>query len=467
MNKKNNLYKNTAFLMIGTFLNKGLQFVMIPIFSRWLSTEDYGSFDLFCTYVSLMIPVVTLACGEAIFRFGVEQDTIKGKAKPISNGAAIVFINSLILLGILAVIYAVSGWKYTMPFFFMAFGEILNNYLQGYMRAIRKLNIYSFCTAFSTLSIAIASTFFVLVLKMGLSGLIWGYAVGYLMGDLMIACGTKYKKYFDFRLISWSGVKELLSYSYALIPNNISWWIINVSDRSIINVFLGAAFNGIYAIASKVPNLASAIFGVFSISWQETASDMVNSEDRDAYYSHIFNMMCRLLLPMCAGIIACNFILFGVIFDIKYDTARFYTPILVSSVVFGSLSQFFGGIQISLKRPKANGVTTMLGAVVNLIVHLSLIKFVGLYAAALSTIVSNIVIVFLRAYLLRKDVKFTLDSKMTIYILIYAYFIVMAYIRLPLILSVFNLALAAVYFILLNRDTINQVLKKLKIKVRI
>lgn len=266
MNKTNNLYKNTAFLMIGTFLNKGLQFVMIPIFSRWLSTEDYGSFDLFCTYVSLMIPVVTLACGEAIFRFGVEQDTIKGKAKPISNGAAIVFINSLILLGVLMIIRAVSGWQYTMPFFFMAFGEILNNYLQGYMRAIRKLNIYSFCTAFSTLSIAVASTFFVLILKMGLSGLIWGYAVGYLVGDLMIACGTKYKKYFDISLISWSGVKELLSYSYALIPNNISWWIINVSDRSIINVFLGAAFNGIYAIASKVPNLASAIFGVFSIS---------------------------------------------------------------------------------------------------------------------------------------------------------------------------------------------------------
>ena len=194
---------------------------------------------------------------------------------------------------------------------------------------------------------------------------------------------------------------------------------------------------------------------------------MVNSEDRDAYYSHIFNMMCRLLLPMCAGIIACNFILFGLIFDVKYDTARLYTPILVSSVVFGSLSQFFGGIQISLKRPKANGVTTMIGAVANLIVHLALIKIVGLYAAALSTIVSNIVIVFLRAYLLRKDVKFTLDSKMPIYIIIYVYFIVMAYIRLPLLLSIFNLALAALYFILLNRDTINQLLKKLKINIRI
>ena len=135
--------------------------------------------------------------------------------------------------------------------------------------------------------------------------------------------------------------------------------------------------------------------------------------------------------------------------------------------MFGSLSQFFGGIQISLKRPKANGVTTMIGAVANLIVHLALIKFVGLYAAALSTIVSNIVIVFLRAYLLRKDVKFTLDSKMPIYIIIYVYFIVMAYIRLPLLLSIFNLALAALYFILLNRDTINQLLKKLKINIRI
>ena len=76
--------------------------------------------------------------------------------------------------------------------------------------------------------------------------------------------------------ISFETVKQLVAYSYPLIPNNICWWIINVSDRTLINIFLGAAANGIYAIACKIPNFCASVFNVFNISWQEAAIDMLN-----------------------------------------------------------------------------------------------------------------------------------------------------------------------------------------------
>lgn len=450
--KKNNLKKNTIFLAIGTFLNKGLLFVMIPLFSRWLSTEDYGRFDLFTTYVTLMIPIITLACSEAVFRYGIEKETVEEKSEYISNGLALIVFNTGIMAIVLFFIYFWTGGELIIPFFLMAFGEILNNYLRGYMRAIRKLNIYSFCSAFSTLCIAVYTTIFVLGFNLGLRGMILGYAFGYLTGDLAIVIVTDYRKYINRSLISFHSIKELVSYSYALIPNNISWWIINVSDRSIIKIFLGATANGIYAVSSKIPNFASALFGVFSISWQETATDTVTLQDRNEYYNKILNQMCGFLIPLCGGIICCNFILFGFVFDNRYSTGALYAPILVTSVIFSSLSQYFGGIQISLKRPKANGITTVIGAAVNLFVHFSMVGFIGLYAAAVSTLISNIVITVVRVHLLRNDITFKIQKRIWLYVFIYLYFITLSYLNLTFGLRIFNLLLSGFVFLTINKN---------------
>ncbi len=459
--KENNLSKNTLLLAIGTFINKGLLFIMIPLFSSWLSNEDYGKFDVFCTYVALMIPIVTLACNEAVFRFGIEKETDSEKGIYITNGLFIVGVNSIIMGLALLFVFWATGWRYAFPFFLMSLAEIVNTYLQGYMRAIRKLNIYSFCSAFSTLCIAFCVTILLLVFDLGLMGIIYGYAFGYIMGDLAIIFVTRFFKYIDFSKVQVCKIKEMVSYSSSLIPNNISWWIISVSDRTIINIVLGDAINGIYAIASKIPNFCTAIFGVFGISWQETATDMVSSEKRNEYYNRVLNQMVKVLISLCGVIVCFNFVFFEVVFESRYGSGRLYTPILVTSAVFSSLSQYFGGIQISLKRPKANGFSTVIGAIVNLVVHLSLISFIDLYAAAISTLISNVVIMIVRAKLISDEIKFTLEKNLIFYGAIYFYFVVGAYLRFGYVWHSINLIISLFVFCYVNKNMINRFIKKI------
>ena len=91
-----NLFKNTLILSICTIVNKGLLFLMIPLFSRWLSVEEYGFYDVFATYVSLLIPIITLASSNAVFRLSVDKEDNKEKKFYISNGFYIVLFNSVI-----------------------------------------------------------------------------------------------------------------------------------------------------------------------------------------------------------------------------------------------------------------------------------------------------------------------------------------------------------------------------------
>lgn len=458
--KRSNLAKNTILLSIGTLLTKGINLLMIPLFSSWLSTEDYGTFDLFCTYVSLLIPFISLSSSDAIFRFSMDSEDKNEKSKYISAGFCICGINALIICGIILCAGLYWHWGYTVPFVALLITELFNNHLQGFMRAVKKLNIYSFASVITTIGIAIFVTLFVLIGQMGLTGIIYGYSCGYLIGEVVLILITKYWRYIKPSLVTRQVFKELVHYAYPLIPNNISWWFINVSDRTLINLFLGAASNGIYAIAYKIPNFCASVFNMFSISWQEAAVDLADSEERNVYYNRIYNSTISTMISLCGGLLSLNYFLFRYIFDIRYFDARLYSPILIVSVLFGSLTQYFGGIQISFKRTKENGMTTMLGAVVNVVIDLLLLKVIGVYAAAISTLAANIVICVVRYRRLTADVKFSINKSTIIYILYFAYLFMMAYVCNSLIGSLLNLIAACVMFCIINREYIEKVMKK-------
>lgn len=459
--KNDSLMKNTILLSLGAILTKGLSFILVPFFSRWLTTEDYGTFDLMGTYVSLLIPLITVACGEAIFRFSVNSDDEEKKKAYVTNGLFILIVNLILAIIIGNIANAFWNIDLLVPFFFLLIGELLNNHLQSFLRATRHLDIYSFCSAITTVGFGVFVFLFVKILGLGLPGMLYGYAAGYIFGDVVLFTLSRYWTYISFKSVSGSRIKEMISYSYILIPNSLSWWVLNVSDRLIIKYALGVAANGIYAIAYKIPNLCSAIFGMFSISWQQQASIMTDEKEKRKYFQTVYNKMLAILLSLCAGILSCNFLFFNYIFDVKYYEARLYAPILATAIIFMSMSQFFGGIQISLKQPKENGITTIVGAVINFGVNIALIKLIGLYAAALSTLVANVVVTEIRKIRLRDKYIFKIERSNLVNLVIFIYFFVMSYYITTIWLNVINLILACVFCLVTNKELALKVLHKI------
>ena len=458
MNVANNLYKNTIILGICTLLNKGLMFVMLPLFTRWLSVSDYGAYDVLATYISLLIPLVSLAAGNAIFRLSVDASE-ENKIGYFSSGLALYIVNSIIAVSILLLFKSYFNFTNLGPFIILLLGEILDNYFQCYLRANKDLPLYGLCRTATVVISAITITILVKGFDYGLTGLLLGYSSGYYISVILIICKTSFFKNICLKKISIYKIKELVNYSWPLIPNDISWWVINVSDRQIINLFLGASANGIYAIAYKIPNLCSSVFGVFNISWQESATEILSSADRETFYNNILHKTYNLIITLCIGLVSCNFLFFDYIFDARYSDARLYSSILVASIIFSTISIFYGGIQISLKRPKANGISTLIGAIVNLVIHLLLVDFIGLYAAAFSTLISNAVVLYIRKYMLRKIYNIKLDLKCYCLVPVFIYFSIFSMIRTNLLINIVNVIFAAAVFLLVNRDIILKTLR--------
>ena len=69
MSKGRELTKNTLIIFIGRFSTQFISFILIPFYTRFLLTSDYGNIDLIQTYISLIVPILILRFDSAIFRF--------------------------------------------------------------------------------------------------------------------------------------------------------------------------------------------------------------------------------------------------------------------------------------------------------------------------------------------------------------------------------------------------------------
>lgn len=448
--KDQSFARNTMALTLGSIATKGLQFLVVPLFSRWLPTEEYGQFDLLYTYISLLIPIISLSTHEAVFRFCVDETDERVKRGNISTALAINVVNLLIVLPMMALL-----WRDMRPFTFFCFtlyliAEAFGVYLRGYLRAAKKLNVYSFSMAISTVCSAIMVTVFVYFMHMGLDGILLGYALGTCMGDMLLCVWGRWFSTFSARSVSSGRARKLIAYSLPLVPNDVSWWVMNASDRQIINIFFGNAANGIYAIAHKIPALCSVIFTMFSISWQQEIVEKIGDPSIARYANSVLNKLVVMLFTICSGLMAGSFILYDYVFDSRYREAMLYSPILILAAALMAVSQFFGGIQIALKRPRQNGITTVIGAVCNLLIHLSLVRHIGLYAAAVSTLAANGIIVGLRLLLLRKAFRFKLNGKALAALGMLTYFMVCIYLQPGMALRVLNLLVAAAMFVGFN-----------------
>ena len=99
MGKQRQLAKNTMIITMGKISTQFISFFLLPVYTSLLSTSDYGVVDLLNTYISLLVPIITLQVEQALFRFLIDvRNNDKEKTKYISSVLLFAIIQSFIYL---------------------------------------------------------------------------------------------------------------------------------------------------------------------------------------------------------------------------------------------------------------------------------------------------------------------------------------------------------------------------------
>lgn len=459
MSKRKELLKNTIIIGIGQICTKFINFILLPIYTAILTTSEYGIVDLLNTYVSLLIPLLFFQMDQAIFRFLIDvRHKQEDQKKIISTSIIIILIQTIIYIAIFTIIsqFIRNNFKYYL------FANIIITNLSGIFlqisRGLGDNKTYSIASIITAVTILVLNVIFLYPLKLGANGVLLATFISNVICVIFIFFKKRLYKYITLREYDKSTLKNIWKYSIPLVPNQLSWWIINVSDRTIISAVLGVAVNGIYSAANKFSSICVAIYSIFNLSWTEQASLSVKDKERDTYYSKIFNETAIVFSGACTLLISIMpFIFSFFIVGKDYASAYYQIPILLIATLFNIMVSMLGSIYIAFKKSKEIAKTSIYSAIINIGITLLLIKHIGLYAASIATLISYLAMTIYRYIDVKKYAKIEIELRTIIFIIISILLSTTTYYIRNNFISALNLIVITILNYFANKDVIKEI----------
>lgn len=468
MEKANNktLIKNTGIIAIGNISTKLINFLLLPLYTSLISAEDYGMIDLLSTYATLILAVVSLQLYQAVFRFiAVDRDN------PEKTKSTMTTIYGLSLIA--AVVYAI-GFVILPPFFhfrpkwYLLFQVLANIYLLMTTNAARGIgdnSVYAFSNFFSAAVTLVLNVLLLVVLRLNAMMMLWAYIIGPIAGGTVAFVGKKLWRYFSIRQFNLTHAKEYLKYAAPLVPNELSWWVVHASDRTIISVVLGVTFNGMIAVASKFSGIYTTVFSVFNAAWTEQCVLHFNEQGGKKYIAETTVTVTKLFVSITIGIVAFIPFVFPVMVDAKYAVAYELVPPYMVAVFFNVLIGLISPIYLINNETGKVAASTFAAALINIVVDLVLVKFIGIYAAPISSLCAYLVISLWRLWDVEKRyLKIPFEKRLLLMSILVFAIVTVGYYSKIIVVQIVCAVFACLFAIRVNLKMLILVLKKIKDK---
>lgn len=400
MNKYKEISYNTVIFAIGNMGVKLIQFFLLPLLTFKLTSGDYGTSDLLSSTVELLMPVLTMGLGNAVFRFCINT---KYDTKSLFTSAfAVVLIGIIPVLLCVVVLDIVVPQNYWYLFSALYAVNAIENLINNFVRGEGKIKTFAFSGIAQALCLAGFSFIFVYWLEYGLIGYMLAMVLSSVVRIIAEVCFGQVYKCISFKGFDKAVLKLMIIYALPMIPNDVSWWLVHAANKYICTGFLGGDVQGIYSAASKLPAVINMLATIFQQAWSISAAKTVEDGDKAEFNTTVFKYFSAFIM-LCASAVfivlpyISKFLLQGTFYD-----GWVYSALLIFSAVLTCYSSYFGAFYGANFKTLMVFVSTLVGAVVNIAVSLALIKFIGVHALLLSSCLTYAVIVVIRMITTKK-----------------------------------------------------------------
>jgi len=415
VNKYKTIAINTAYVTLGTIGSKLIYIFMLPLYTRWLSTSEFGAADTITTYVDILITIIFLNIADAIFVYPRNVDNDK-KSEYFSSGCFFMLCMSLFFALFLLISQFASGiipqenvfFKYKWLIFLLMVSRYCQNFTQSFIRSLDKMALYSISGVVLTISIALFS--FLLIPNWGVRGYVYAIIIAQVVTTIYTSFRGHIHTYFSVRKIMKKPLIEMLSYSLPLAPNSIMWWLITGLNRPIMENKLGLAAIGIYAVASKISGVINSLTSFVGLAWGNSVLDEYQKEGFNIFYNNYLRIISTFYFFMGFLLILLSKPIVMFFTTPEFYDAYKYVPILALGLIFSGVSSCIGSIFAAVKQSKYFFYSSIFGGAIAIISITAFVSFWGLMGVSVSLMLSFLAILIARWYYGSKFTSFTNKS---------------------------------------------------------
>ena len=411
---KNKVLSNSIIYTICGLLLKCFSFFLIPLYTRYLTTNDYGITSITNSFIATMSIFLVFSLFSAVLRFYVDLRENPEKLRRFYGTiVSFVFISGAVFFLIFFLIrdflseHIFSGIEF-YPIIFISIISLIfycqhsvyENILKSQQKAL-KYSLTAIAYFFINLFLNIL---FVVVLKKGAVGVIIATMLANIMYTIYFIVDLACNKAIRFCL-DWALLKDALKYSIPIMPHDLSTKIATL----VSNILIGGNFSfsvlGIYSIASQFGNIVDTVQVYINNAYGPWLYEKLH--DKTSGYKKDINKTIKLLSDVI-GLFLLGVALFAqdyiVLFlDKSYADAWKYVPAVV--MVFAIKIPYYFYVNILFYYKEASRllfIATFSGSVLNIFLSFLLIPEVGVFGSILADAVAMVIRVMIIIFISRK-----------------------------------------------------------------
>lgn len=418
-NKIFELVRHFVFYGISSALQSLIGFILLPLLTRHIPTNDFGAYSLMVFYTSLLSSFFYFGTTASLNRFYFSKDDDQSnKDKVISSnllitifGALFQFILSFIFIELVYNLIFPENKVYLHDFKILivasTFG-LLANYNLAVLRVLNKSYAYLIVNLLSSSVNIIFTTSLLVIYNLGIIAPIVGMLMGniVLMGVTFLLIFNKIKIKLDLL-----NIKKCFIFGFSIIFLGLSFSFLDWVDRIILNRFTTLSDVGIYSFGYRIGILVYAFFSVpFSMAWSTIRMERLNTSNYNLFTSRVVTLYSIVgwSLVLIVSLFISEIIHFIGGNSDYYKSINIVPIILSAYLIYGYVTIFDIGIFLS-KKIKYYLISFAICIVLNVVFNIITIPLFGFIASAFVTLFTYIAYIYLIFSFSNKFLKIDLD----------------------------------------------------------
>ncbi len=418
LQKLKQFLKHTFIYSLSNIAAKASGFVLIPLYTAYISIDEFGQWGLIDASVMIMVEVLALGLANAILIINNAEEFKKKSASGFFTITTfVIFVNSVILI-----LFELFGKEITASFISIEFYALLrlavwvivirviNNLFLAKLRADELSVSYTIFNVIKLSVTLLLAIYFVASLQLGVEGILYAYLSAevitlFLMIPVML---RQFNFIFDKVLL-----KAALNFGVPLVFSGIGIMLINLSDRYILKVLMNNETVGLYDLGYRFAGVINMFLILpFGFTLMPAAYKIYGKDGDKRYYTKLMTYFTFILV--WAGLALSIFskeIIETLTFNPDYYPAYTIVPIIVFAYVFSGMRNVVSLGMFLTKNTKYIAYITLFIAALNIGLNFIVIPYFGMIGAAYNTLFSFIIYYWLSLKISDRYYKIPFEHK--------------------------------------------------------
>lgn len=407
MNKKGSFFSSLLKFAIGPLGAALISFITIPVTTWLVDPEQFGLTTMFTLLQTLITSFIYLGLDQAYVR---EYNNKKySKSKLLLNSSLLPLLISGVAIVILILfiepisIYLFSEVNYILMNCLMVWLPfvVIERFLLLNIRMQEKGMQYSLYNILTRIFIMILTIGLLLCYERTYTSIVLGTMISQIISCIILMIMSRNQ--FDFKNdnIDLSLINNMLKFGLPILPSVIIVWVLNSSDRLVLNQYTTINEIGIYFAAMKLVTALNMIQSIFATFWVPMAYRWHEENVEKEQFEKVSYGLGIFMGMIFIGILLCKKIMI-MILSPEYSEAQYILPFLLFSPIMYTMSETTTlGIAFS-RKTHFNIWVSLIAVAVNLSINFALVPYIGGVGAAMGTGIAYIAFFWARTLISRR-----------------------------------------------------------------